>query len=300
MRQNFATVALALAVVLAGCAGGLGPGAESGGEADAAGTVQFYVSDERNAIDQFEHLNVTLSTVGFQRAGGENVTNGSDIDTESGSWVTRDANNTTVDLTELQGANATLVDAFDVPAGNYTTVFAHVSEVNGTLTAGEQVNVKLPSEKLQLHTPFTVGPNESVDFVFDITVFEAGKSGKYILKPVVSESGTDVEIEERGDDDDSDDSDESEAAALNATIEGPVRAGENVTVTVTNASGPVANATVTVNGEEMGLTAADGTITVAVPDAEDLELTATNGDVEVELERPIQQSTTTASNTTAA
>jgi hypothetical protein len=59
--------------------------------------------------------------------------------------------------------------------------------------------VKLPSGKLQVTTPFTIGPDTSVDFVFDITVKKAGNSRKYVLRPVVSESGTDVPIDADGD-----------------------------------------------------------------------------------------------------
>jgi hypothetical protein len=54
--------------------------------------------------------------------------------------------------------------------------------------------------------------------VFDISVFEAGNSGKYILKPVVGESGTgddveirDVDEEDDEGDDESEDGDENES-----------------------------------------------------------------------------------------
>lgn len=43
----------------------------------------------------------------------------------------------TLDLTELQGANASLVDSFEVPNGTYTKVFLEVSRVNATLKNGE-------------------------------------------------------------------------------------------------------------------------------------------------------------------
>ncbi|MEF8842569.1 MAG: hypothetical protein V5A62_13240 [Haloarculaceae archaeon] len=42
----------------------------------------------------------------------------------------------------------------------------------------------------------TLKSGEEVDFVFDATVFDAGKPGRYVLKPVASESGTDVPIRE--------------------------------------------------------------------------------------------------------
>ncbi len=155
--------------------------------ATTGGTVSFYISDEKNAIGDFRHLNVTISRVGFERTGGE-----------SGGWVEFSAGNTTLDLTTLQGENATLVNAYRLPNATYGKVFVHVSEVNATLENGEHVRVKLPSEKLQLNDNFTVTDGSEVNFVFDITVVKAGNSGKYVLKPVISESGTTVPIEPTG------------------------------------------------------------------------------------------------------
>jgi len=238
LRTKTATALVAaLLLVLAGCAGGVGPAADGGTAADATdtdvtdddatdddtadsalapstgetsgdvGTVTMYVSD--SPIEDFEHLNVSVSKVGLKRAAGEN---GSD-----GEWVEYEVDNRTVDLTELQGPNATSLGVLSAPAGNYTKVFVYVDEVEGILKTGEEVNVKLPSQKLQLNSAFTVAPNSSVDFVFDISVFEAGNSGKHILKPVVGESGTgddveirDVDEEEEGDDDERDEGDENE------------------------------------------------------------------------------------------
>jgi len=258
MSRIASTLLVAALVVLAGCAGGIA-GPNAGGTGDSStdsatdnGTVSFYVSDERNAIDQFEHLNVTVTSVGFATAGaadanettadaggeaetglavenesegglavalagdvtpGENATvqvtyeggpaanvsavvetgdreltvetdaNGTatvpvpeslgefEVDAETaenstygeasaslsvaaeadgedeseGGWVERDLDERSVDLTELQGANATALGNLSVPEGDYETVFVHVGEVNGTLETGEQVNVKLPS-----------------------------------------------------------------------------------------------------------------------------------------------------------
>jgi hypothetical protein len=235
LRAKTATaVVAALLLVLAGCAGGVGPADGDGGDAtdgDATatpdadaeetaldpsgaetdgevGTVTMYLSD--SPIEEFEHLNVTISKVGLKRASGPN---GSD-----GDWVEYDVNDTTADLTELQGPNATSLGVLSAPAGNYTKVFVYVDEVEGILDNGEEVNVKLPSEKLQLTSDFTVAPNSSVQFVFDISVFKAGNSGKYILKPVVSGSGTGDEVEindvdEDADENGSDADDENESDA---------------------------------------------------------------------------------------
>ena len=182
--RSVTAVALAALVLLAGC-GSAVPGAGGGG----SGTVNVYVSDQQNAIGQFEHLNVTVSDVTFVR---EN-------ESGEGERVTVDANSTTLDLTELQGANASQIGSAEVPEGTYTQVVLNVTSVDGTLTDGTSADVKLPSERLRLNENVTVGDGEEVDFVFDVSVVERGNQG-YILKPVASESGTgdDVEIRDVG------------------------------------------------------------------------------------------------------
>ncbi|WP_436925702.1 DUF4382 domain-containing protein [Halosimplex amylolyticum] len=366
MKRAIVALATALLVVTAGCAATPGTGtptAVDGGDgtagdgtdgdaggtddstdtADAdSGTVNFYVSDEPNAMDDFERLNVTISSVQFhlvdaaddgsaakenastatpvnetegdesdanetttvtpenEAEGDENETEGDEEDDseenqadddesegEDGRWVTREVNATEVDLSQLRGANATLLQQFDLPAGEYDKVHVEVSEVNGTLTSGESANVKLPSEKLQLNSQFTVENGSDVDFVYDVTVHEAGKSGKYILKPVVSESGTDVPIErvdgedEKGERDDERDDERS----ISASFVGNVSAGENVTVRVTENGSAVANATVSVDGETVGTTDGDGEYVVNVPaDTEEFEVEVEDGDAEAELE----------------
>nr|WP_049915963.1 DUF4382 domain-containing protein [Haloferax mucosum] len=385
-------------VALAGCAGGTGSltdasqsenstgttetTATDGRSTEQTGTMKFYVSDERNAIADFEHLNVTIERVTLVRASGGadrdtdadgdagvdenesaartaeddatvNVTgntsveveaeanasnesisvdasveadvegetsgdanaNESDSADETAETVTYEVDNVTVDLTELQGDNASLVGEYDVPEGNYTKVFVHVGTVNGTLTTGEQVTVKLPSEKLHLNSNFEVERGSSVDFVFDITAFKAGKSGTYILKPVVSESGIDVPItdvaagEGRLDTDASDERDEDgdvrgdqtnarengrDNATANATVEsesdlvvnfgGEIAPDETATLVATQNGTPVENATVTVNGEVAATTNADGEAVVDIPDTEDVAVVVTRGDTKTELE----------------
>jgi hypothetical protein len=429
-KNAIGAVAVAALLVLAGCSSAV-PGSTTQVQSTTAGSVDgggsstadaadltFYVSDRPGAIEDFEHLNVTITKIGLHKTGdaAEDGDDGDDADaedttaandtttsasatdttasdgnaaldsvetttaeepsetsvdmteteteteddesdeteeteteseddeseddeseddesedddaeadseddeSEADGWVTHDVDNETVDLTKLQGANATAISNVSVPAGEYDKVFVYVSDVNATLTNGESVNVKLPSSKLQLTKPFTVSANSSPEFVFDINVHKAGNSGKYILRPIVSESGTgdQVEIEKvdkngkpenpgnsaaKGNDDDESDDDESEdeddaeteddeseddARDLEATLEGAVRAGETVTLSVTDANGSVANATVEVNGETVGETGADGTLAFEVPDTEELEVEVTAGDAEVELERKIK------------
>jgi hypothetical protein len=179
MSRTATAVAVSLLLVTAGCSGFV----DDAGGAEGSGTVAFYVSDQPNAIDDFEHLNVTISEVGFHPANAS----------ENESWVVHDVDNRTVDLTRLQGDNASLLGNLSVPADEYDKVLVHVSGINATLDSGESANVKLPSEKLHISTTFTVEPNETVSFVYDITVQETG-SGMYILKPQAGESGTDVPV----------------------------------------------------------------------------------------------------------
>jgi hypothetical protein len=248
---------------------------------ETSASLDFYVSDEKNAIDDFEHLNVTIQKVGVHRANAS--------ENES-AWVEKDVNNTTVDLTELKGANASKLTTLDVQNGTYDKTFVYVTEVNGTLTNGESTDVKLPSSKLQLNTEFTVGNGEEVDFVFDITVVKRGNSGSYNIKPVISESGTSDQVDIEDTDADENETEETEPAALELALDGNATAGENVTVTVTQNGSAVSGANVTVNGDDAGQTGENGTIVVMVPsDAEELELAATSGEAEGELEVTVEQ-----------
>ncbi|WP_158058735.1 DUF4382 domain-containing protein [Halorussus halophilus] len=297
--KRYAAVLVTVMLLLAGCSGGTGStgtttttqlsgttdaGAttaqtESGTSSASQGTVEFYVSDEKNAMGDFEHLNVTVSKVGL-KSGNES----------NSSWQNYEVDNRTIDLTELTGPNATHVGSFDANATTYQAVFVYVEDVNGTLKNGEQVNVKLPSSKLQIKQQFTVGANESTDFVFDISVFEAGKSGKYILKPVISESGTDVEIDPVDEKGGAEDGNESSESALNASFVGNVTQGENVTVEVTENGSAVANATVRVDGAVVGETNADGTLTISVPDVTVLEVEVETDDASATLKHEFEAS----------
>lgn len=275
MVRTVGLLVVVCSLVLAGCTGVPVDGTDTPtGEIDGDtqnGLLNFYLSDEENVIEEFRHLNVTVTAVGFHKSG------------ENGTWIERDVDNETVDLTELQGAKATKIAEYDLPNGTYTKVFVHVSDVNGTLNAtGDSVDVKLPSQKLHINKQFIVNGSNEVDFVYDLSVHKAGQSGMYIIKPVVAQSGTDVPIEpvgeaadERGDD----------ADALNVTFVGEVTPGDNATVEVTRNGSSVENATIAVNGEEVGTTDADGQLTFAV-DAEVDELTVavTHDDQEAELE----------------
>lgn len=348
MRTERAVLLVVMVLLLAGCSTqtdvGGSPTAEpdggtptAAGDAAGDGTVYVYLSDEPNAIDRFEHLNVTVTAVSF-RAGGDvegdaRAGANADASAEAGTgsaavaadatvdasadagaeaeagdgWLTHPVESRSVDLTRLRGDYATALGGLTVPAGGYTAVRLHVSAVEGTLTSGESAAVKLPSGGLTLHQSFAVGAGTETDFVFDATVFEAGKSGKYVLKPVASESGVDrpIRLVDAGADADAgvdveaggnDSADAGVDVGANATVPADgtgsgvdVTAGANVsedvavevveaglsgvTVAITEAGDPVAGAAVAIDGEVAGETDADGRVTVPLPEDPVVEVT---------------------------
>jgi len=147
------------------------------------GNFAFLVSDEVNAISDFEELNLSISRVSLHFNGDEKKI----IEFEPGIQM--------VDLTNLQGNRAQEIWRGDIPEGEYSKVFLEVSEVSGILLeSGEEIEIKLPSGKLQISKPFEVKSSELINFVYDLTVVEAGKSGQYILKPQIDQSGADQDF----------------------------------------------------------------------------------------------------------
>lgn len=176
-----------LAMFVPGCSGGPSVQNDTG-----SGNLRLMVSDEPNDILDFYSVNVTITKIGIQAKDADGFTE-YDVNPPR-----------TVDLTKLQGKNASEVWEGPVVSGNYTKVFVYVDNVTGILNdaaegadpiAGDNATVKLPGGKLQISKPFEVAGDGSVTFVFDITVIKAGQSGKYILKPQIAESGTDEEVE---------------------------------------------------------------------------------------------------------
>ncbi|WP_179747487.1 DUF4382 domain-containing protein [Natronoarchaeum philippinense] len=110
-------------------------------------------------------------------------------------WL--DLEGETVDLTQVVGDKAVSVFEGELETGTYSKVELHAADIEG-IVDGEQVDVKLPSGKLQIVHEFEVQSDESVEFVFDIHVVKKGNGG-YNLRPVVSGSGVngaDVDVEE--------------------------------------------------------------------------------------------------------
>jgi hypothetical protein len=144
------------------------------------GNFVFYVSDEQNDIGDFQSLTVNVSSIQIKPVG-------------EGPWLDIEPEAPEADLVQLQGERAQELWRGDVPDGEYQTVFVYIESVVGILAdSQEEADIKLPSGKLHLETPFSVTGDEPVEFVFDITVHRTGQAGEsvhYVLSPQASESG---------------------------------------------------------------------------------------------------------------
>jgi len=181
----WATVAVVLLVALIGYFGlrpmlfPTGPSPQPSPE----GNFVFLISDDVNAIGDFQSLNLSISKIGLQQEG------------EAGQWIEFDPEVEVVDLTLLQGEKAREIWRGNVPEGQYTKVFIHVDGVHGVLKeTGQTVEVKLPSQKLHIPKSFQITADTVTSFTYDLTVVatDSPQSGiKYILKPQVAQSGAD-------------------------------------------------------------------------------------------------------------
>jgi len=108
-RQAVQLILVAALVAIAGCAGGMGGTPESDSPTDDSsttdssdggmGTAAFYVSDDPSVIDDFQHLNVTITKVGFKRTG--DLSDGDSNETDSsGNETDGDDGNESDDGTE--------------------------------------------------------------------------------------------------------------------------------------------------------------------------------------------------------
>ncbi len=146
------------------------------------GNFVFLISDDVNAIGDFDRVDVSVSKVGLLQ--GDSV-----------GWVEFEPQLREVDLTLVPGDKTLEIWRGDVPTGQYTEVFVQVDAVHGILKdTGEEVEIKLPSQKLHISKQFQVTADTLTSFTYDLTVVAAGntQSGiKYILKPQVDQSGAD-------------------------------------------------------------------------------------------------------------
>jgi hypothetical protein len=186
----WATVAAVLVILVAGYFGlssllyPAGPvPSQVGPVPDPQGNFVFLISDDVNAIGDFKSLNVSISKIGLLPSG------------DSGEWIEFEPEVTEVDLTLVQGDKSQEIWRGNIPEAQYSKILIYVADVHGVLEeTGQTVEVKLPSQKLQISKSFQITADVVTSFTYDLTVVATGtpQSGiKYILKPQVNQSGAD-------------------------------------------------------------------------------------------------------------
>jgi hypothetical protein len=152
------------------------------------GNFILLISDDVNAINDFESVNISISKVGLYSS-------------DTRKWIEFEPEIQEVDLTILQGEKTQQVWRGDIPVGEYSKIFIYVDDIRGVLKeniqgADQPVEIKLPSNKLQISKSFQITAGEVTSFIYDLTVIATGneQSGiRYILKPQIDESGTEKE-----------------------------------------------------------------------------------------------------------
>jgi hypothetical protein len=150
--------------------------------ASANGNFIFMVSDEVNAIEDFSTVDITIEKVLLLHKG------------EREEWVEFTPSTQKFNLVLLPGDATQVLWQGNIPLGEYSRVVIEVSQVTGVLKAtNETIEIKLPSDKLQVKIPFNVSADSVTSFTFDLTVVNAGNAqdgAKYLLKPQAGESGS--------------------------------------------------------------------------------------------------------------
>jgi hypothetical protein len=154
-------------------------------EPDSEGNFILLISDDVNAIGDFQSVDVSIEKVGL-------------FSSDNGGWIEFEPDMRVVDLTTVKGDKTQQIWRGNLPEGEYTKIFIYVSDVQGTLREavaaanGRIVDIKLPGDKLHISKTFQVTEGEVTSFIYDLTVVATGnaQSGlKYILKPQASDSG---------------------------------------------------------------------------------------------------------------
>ncbi|MFC7202190.1 DUF4382 domain-containing protein [Haloferax namakaokahaiae] len=163
--KRVAGIAAASTVATAGC---------MGTASAETGTLATHVSDKPGDIADFESCLVTISTVRVKPADGE--------------AKSLDADETELDLVNLQGDASALVSTFELETGTYEYLQVEVSETDATLTDGSEATVEVPgSAPLKFEKEFEIRADQTTSFTADFTPVKAGGSGKYVLQPVAEE-----------------------------------------------------------------------------------------------------------------
>jgi hypothetical protein len=202
-------VGAAATVGLAGCAG----------EASATGTLATAVTDQPGDIADFESCVVRIQGIWLKPAAEDGTDDGDgagDGDADDGSdsndgVETQEAGDVDrsddreyhefdepqeADLVQLQDGNTKLVDDREVEVGSYEFLQLDVSGVEGTLEGGGEAQVDTPGNApLQFKQAFEVREDQRTRFVADFTPVKRGRTDRYLLQPVATNTEVSYEAE---------------------------------------------------------------------------------------------------------
>jgi len=142
------TFTLLLMLLLVSCSSGVA----------SPGLIEVRITDHREAIGDFDRLDIIIERVGFHPAGAAR--------TEG--WIDLDPDTAIVDLTQvLDGTTVSVLEA-SLPAGDYDAVRLHITNGEGDLKIGESVMVSGFEQAVRL--PFLIRPDNRTAIIFDIVV----------------------------------------------------------------------------------------------------------------------------------
>lgn len=171
MRLHLKHLALAAIAAFATACGGTGSG---------SGTMSVHLVD--GTTSGYTAVNLDVMTVS--------------IHSGASGWITLGSPGKVINLLALTGGiDETLANGVGLPAGHYDQMRLLLGDKNTVvLPDGTEQALKVPSGQqsgVKLNVSFDVTPNTTKDVFIDfdahrsVFVHEAGKSGKYLLRPVV-------------------------------------------------------------------------------------------------------------------
>ncbi len=150
-RSHSAIIAFLLLLALTACV-------SSTDLAASPGTLEIQISDHREAIGDFERLDLTIKSVGLHPASASR--------TEG--WLEFAPDTPVVNLTQVVGDPAVTILQRAVPPGMYDAVRLVVADGEGKLKAGDGVAVPGFEEAARL--VFTLQEGQTITLVMDVTV----------------------------------------------------------------------------------------------------------------------------------
>lgn len=143
-----ASFLLILGLLLVSCSSG----------ADSPGRIEVQITDHREAIGDFDRLDITIERIGVHPA----------IAARTEGWMDFEPDTAVVDLTQvLDGRTAAILEA-ELPTGEYDAMRLQVTSGAGDLKTGEAVTV--PGFEQAVRVPFAVRSDATVGIVIDLVV----------------------------------------------------------------------------------------------------------------------------------